>query len=53
MKIFLIRPYILGGEDPKEKSNFGLTIEFFIFFSKNLVWHVGKLRHHKDFGTRG
>ena len=43
---------MLGGEDPKERSNFGLKIEvFFIFFPKNLVWHVGKLRLHKDFGV--
>ena len=34
MKIFLMRPYILGRENPKERSNFGLKIEFFISFLK-------------------
>ena len=48
-----MRPNILGGEDPKERSNFGLEIEYFHFFPKNLVRHVRKLRHHKDFGIRG
>ena len=43
---------MLRGEDLKERSNFCLKIEFFHFF-KNLVWHVAKLRHHKDYGTRG
>ena len=32
MKNVWIRPYVLGGEDPKERSNFGLKIEFFHFF---------------------
>ena len=27
-----MRPYILRGEDPKERSNFGLKIEFFFSF---------------------
>ena len=26
-----ICPYTLGGDDPKERSNFGLKIEFFIY----------------------
>ena len=29
-----MRPYILGGEDAKGRSNFGLKIEFFYFFLK-------------------
>ena len=29
-----MRPYILGGEDPKESSNIGLKIEFFHFLLK-------------------
>ena len=32
MKVFWMCPYILGVEDPKERSNFGLKIEFFHFF---------------------
>ena len=32
IKSFWIRPYILGGEDPKERSHFGLKIEFFHFY---------------------
>ena len=36
MKNFRIRPYILGGEDPKERSNFDMKINFFIFFPK--IW---------------
>ena len=29
-----MRPYILGGEDPKERSHFGLKIEVFHFVLK-------------------
>ena len=32
MTTFSIRPYILRGKDPKERSNSGLKIEFFSFF---------------------
>ena len=53
MKNFLIRPYILGGEDHIERSNFGSKNEFFSIFSKNFVRHAGKFRYHKDFRTRG
>ena len=31
MEIFWIRPDILGGENLRERSNFVLKIEFFIF----------------------
>ena len=34
MKNVCIRPHILGGEDPEERSNFGLKIQFFHFFQK-------------------
>ena len=34
--IFGIRPNILGGEDPKERSYFGLKIELFHFSPK--IW---------------
>ena len=30
--MFGIGPYILGGQDPKARSNFDLKIEFFHFF---------------------
>ena len=36
MKNVWIRPYILVGEDPKGRPNFGLKIEFFQFFPK--IW---------------
>ena len=36
IKNFWIRPCILGEEGPKERSKFGLKIEFFHFFPKIL-----------------
>ena len=34
MKLFWICPYILGGEDPKQRSNLGFKIEFLRLFQK-------------------
>ena len=38
MEEFWIHPYIFGGKEPKERSNFGLKIEFLSFFPK--IWSV-------------
>ena len=32
-RYFYIHLYMLGGKDPKERSNYGLKIEFFHFVS--------------------
>ena len=48
-----ISPYILGGESHEKGQILARKLSFFHFFSKNLVWHLGRLRHHKDFDIRG
>ena len=54
MKIFWIRPsYILGGEDPKERSNFGLKIEFFIFSPKIFYLARKKVEASQRFWYQG
>ena len=52
-KNFWIRPYILGGEDPKERSNLGLKIEFFHFFSLKFGLACRKVEASQGFWYQG
>ena len=51
MKNFWVRFYILGGEDPKERSNFGLKIEFFNFFLLKFCLPCWKVETSQGVGT--
>ena len=53
MKMFGISPYILGREDPKELSNFGLRIEFFHFFSLKFGLACRKIETSQGFWYQG
>ena len=49
MKDFCICPYILGEEDPKQRSKFGLKIEFFHFFFLKFGLACRKVEASKGF----
>ena len=53
MKNFLVRPYILGREDPKERSNFGLKIEFLHIFSLKFDLPCRKIEASQGFWYQG
>ena len=52
-KIFSICPYILEGEDPKERSNFGLKLELFHFFSIKFGLVCRKIEASQGFWYQG